>query len=124
MLVFSLNIVHRVKQSIEGRWISSWFDHFLHLLGENCKILFIVFCQIYFIIYTIPEDATFFDLKALLDSQVDGKICDNCRDIIMTEIGKQFFYIAALANTLNISLSEVLTKEQAKLSTLTIFNLT
>ncbi len=72
----------------------------------------------------IPEDATFFDLKALLDSQVDGKICDNCRDIIMTEIGKQFFYIAALANTLNISLSEVITKEQNKLATLTIFNLT
>ncbi|MFZ3102833.1 MAG: DUF1573 domain-containing protein [Desulfitobacteriaceae bacterium] len=72
----------------------------------------------------IPKDATFFDLKVLLDSQVDGKICDNCRDIIMTEIGKQFFYIAALANTLNISLSDVITKEQSKLSTLTIFNLT
>lgn len=72
----------------------------------------------------IPEDATFLDLKGLLDSQVNGKICDNCQDIIMTELGKQFFYIAALANTLNISLSEVLIKEQKKLSTLTIFNLT
>lgn len=72
----------------------------------------------------IPEDATFYDLKALLNSHVDGDICDNCRDIIMTEIGKQFFYIAALANTLNISLSDVLSKEKDKLSTLTVFNLT
>ncbi|MHB8124547.1 MAG: DUF1573 domain-containing protein [Desulfitobacteriaceae bacterium] len=72
----------------------------------------------------IPENATFYDLKTLLNSQLDGNICDNCQDIIMTEIGKQFFYIAALANTLNISLRDVLTKEQNKLSTLTIFNLT
>jgi hypothetical protein len=72
----------------------------------------------------IPEDATLYDLKILLNSQMDGTICDNCRDIIMTELGKQLFYIAALSNTLNISLSEVIAKEQDKLSTLTIFNLT
>ncbi|MDD2234160.1 MAG: DUF1573 domain-containing protein [Desulfitobacteriaceae bacterium] len=72
----------------------------------------------------IPEDATLYDLKILLNSHVDGTICDNCRDIIMTELGKQLFYIAALSNTLNISLGEVITKEENKLSTLTIFNLT
>lgn len=72
----------------------------------------------------IPEDANLLDLKELLDSQTKGLLCDNCRDIIETEFGKQLFYIAALANTLDISLSDVLKKEQKKLSTLTIFNLT
>ncbi|MHB1404794.1 MAG: nucleoside triphosphate pyrophosphohydrolase family protein [Desulfitobacteriaceae bacterium] len=72
----------------------------------------------------IPEDATLLDLKQLLDSNLKGKLCDSCHDIIEAEIGKQLFYIAALANTLDISLSEVIVKEQKKLSTLTIFNMT
>lgn len=72
----------------------------------------------------IPDDATLLDLKQLLNSNLNGNLCDSCRDIIETEIGKQLFYIAALANTLDISLNEVIVKEQKKLSTLTIFNMT
>lgn len=72
----------------------------------------------------IPEDASLSDLKNLLDSQLDGKLCENCKDIIETELGKQIFYIAALANTLGISLYDVIEKEESRLSTLTIFNLT
>lgn len=72
----------------------------------------------------IPEDASLTDLKDLLDSQLEGILCDNCRDIIKVELGKQLFYIAALANTLDISLTDVLNQEYKKLQTLTIFNLT
>jgi len=72
----------------------------------------------------LPEDTSLSDLKTLLDSQLEGNLCDNCKDIIETEIGKQLFYIAALANTLDLSLKEVIEKEEKKLSTLTIFNLT
>lgn len=71
-----------------------------------------------------PEDVSLSDLKELLNSQLDGKLCDNCRDIIETEIGKQLFYIAALANSLGLSLDDIVRKEEKKLSTLTIFNLT
>ncbi|AFL98862.1 MULTISPECIES: hypothetical protein [Desulfitobacterium] len=72
----------------------------------------------------IPEEASFSDLKNLLDSQLDGELCENCKDIIETELGKQLFYIAALANALGISLDDVIKKEETRLSTLTIFNLT
>lgn len=72
----------------------------------------------------LPEDAGFRDLKELLNSQLEGNLCENCKDIIETELGKQLFYITALANTLDISLKEVIEKEEKKLSTLTIFNLT
>ena len=72
----------------------------------------------------ILPDASLADLKDLLDSQLEGHLCDNCRDIIEAELGKQLFYIAALANALDISLSEVLDQEHKKLQTLTIFNLT
>jgi hypothetical protein len=72
----------------------------------------------------IPSEATLLDLKDLLNNHIDGQICDNCRDIIMTELGKQFFYIAALANALDISLPDVISKEEDMLATLTVFNLT
>jgi hypothetical protein len=72
----------------------------------------------------VPPDASLADLKELLNSQLEGFICDNCRDIIEAELGKQLFYIAALSNTLNISLTDVLDHEYKKLQTLTIFNLT
>lgn len=72
----------------------------------------------------VPPDASLADLKELLNSQLEGFICDNCRDIIEAELGKQLFYIAALSNALDISLTEVLDREHKKLQTLTIFNLT
>lgn len=72
----------------------------------------------------IPPDASLADLKEILDSQLEGFVCDNCQDIIAAELGKQLFYIAALANALDISLSDVLYQETKKLETLTIFNLT
>ena len=72
----------------------------------------------------IPQDASLADLKELLNSQLEGLICDNCRDIVEAELGKQLFYMAALANALDISLSDVLYHEHKKLQTLTVFNLT
>ncbi|CAA7600045.1 NTP pyrophosphohydrolase MazG, putative catalytic core [Acididesulfobacillus acetoxydans] len=71
-----------------------------------------------------PEDASVYDLKLLLDSNLQGELCANCRDTIQAELGKQLFYIAALANTLGISLEDVIKGEINKLSTLTIFNMT
>jgi len=73
---------------------------------------------------SLPTDASLADLKELLDSQLEGTVCDNCRDIIEAELGKQLFYIAALSNALDISLTDVLEQEHNKLQTLTIFNLT
>ncbi|MGI6120540.1 MAG: DUF1573 domain-containing protein [Desulfosporosinus sp.] len=72
----------------------------------------------------IPPDASLADLKELLNSQLEGSTCDNCRDIIEAELGKQLFYIAALSNTLDISLTDVINRELKKLQTLTIFNMT
>jgi hypothetical protein len=72
----------------------------------------------------IPPDASLADLKELLNSQLEGFMCDNCRDIVEAELGKQLFYMAALANALNISMSDVLYQEHKKLQTLTVFNLT
>lgn len=69
----------------------------------------------------LPEDLD--DFKLSLESHLEGKICDNCRDIIEDEIGNNLFYLSALCNTLDISLYDVLLKESAKLNILGKFNL-
>lgn len=71
----------------------------------------------------IPEDATLADLKYILSSHLNGALCPNCREIIETELGKQLFYITALANTLGFSINDILEKEKVKLKTLTVYNL-
>jgi len=73
--------------------------------------------------YTIPEEATLADLKFIFNSQIQGTLCSSCAEIIESELGKQLFYIAALANTLDLSVDEILEKEQQKLNTLTVYNL-
>ncbi|MCL1790581.1 MAG: DUF1573 domain-containing protein [Peptococcaceae bacterium] len=72
---------------------------------------------------SIPETATISDLKGLLSSHVAGTLCPSCHEIIETELGRQMFYIAALANTLNLSLDEAVKREENMLKTLTVFTL-
>ncbi|MDR3289179.1 MAG: DUF1573 domain-containing protein [Peptococcaceae bacterium] len=72
---------------------------------------------------TLPDGVGLRELQSYLDSNLEGIICENCREIIESELGNEIFYIAALANALGISLGDVLQKEEEKLSTLTIFNL-
>ena len=71
----------------------------------------------------IPENATIFDLKGLLSSHVTGSLCPNCREAIENELGRQMFYLAALANTLNLSLDQAVEHEENILKTLTVFTL-
>jgi len=72
---------------------------------------------------TFPGEASMENIKELLSSQVDGKLCDNCRAQIEKEIGGSLFYLAALCNTLGISLYDVILKEKDSLSTLGSYSL-
>jgi len=71
----------------------------------------------------IPENATISDLKKLLSSHVTGILCPNCLETIEAELGRQMFYLAALANTLNLSLDNAVEREEDMLKTLTVFTM-
>lgn len=71
-----------------------------------------------------PLEANLNDLKELFSSHLEGKLCENCRDIIINEMGKNLFYLTALCNTLGIGLQEVLEQENKKVQTLGRFNMT
>lgn len=70
------------------------------------------------------SNASLNEMKQLFNSHIEGNLCENCREIIETELGKTLFYITALCNTLDLSLYDVLLKEHKKVSTLRLFNLT
>lgn len=53
-----------------------------------------------------------------------GDLCENCKDAIRSEMGKNLFYLSALCNLLEIRLEDVVAKEAKKCSTLGFFNLT
>ncbi|GIO15265.1 hypothetical protein J19TS2_48200 [Cohnella xylanilytica] len=57
-------------------------------------------------------------------SHMEGQLCENCLDIVRSELGKNMFYMSALCNLLGISMEEVVAKESDKCSTLGLFNMT
>ncbi|QTH42190.1 DUF1573 domain-containing protein [Cohnella sp. LGH] len=57
-------------------------------------------------------------------SHMEGELCEQCREIIRNEMGKNLFYMSAMCNLLDISLEDVVARESDKCSTLGWFNLT
>lgn len=63
------------------------------------------------------------DFSDCMSTHLNGKLCENCRDIIEKELGNNLFYLISLCNTLDINLYDVLIKEYNKINTLGKFNL-
>lgn len=59
----------------------------------------------------------------ILDTHLTGKLCEQCKDVVSSELGKNLFYMSALCNLLDINLEEVVTNESNKCSTLGFFNM-
>lgn len=62
-------------------------------------------------------------LSASLDTHMEGKLCDNCREVIERELGNNLFYTTSLCNLLDLNLYDVLLKEYDKINTLGKYNL-
>jgi hypothetical protein len=56
-------------------------------------------------------------------THVSGHLCENCKEIISTELGRNMFYMSALCNLLEINMDDVVTEESKKCSTLGLFNM-
>lgn len=71
-----------------------------------------------------PADISYREIKAFMNDHLDGELCEHCRDIVETEVGRSLFYLAALCDLLGLNLNDIMEKEQTRLSTLGMFNLT
>jgi hypothetical protein len=61
--------------------------------------------------------------KMHLDTHFNGPLCEHCREVVMAEMGKNMFYMAALCNITEIKLEDVISQESERLNTLGVFNL-
>ncbi|MFR3174224.1 MAG: DUF1573 domain-containing protein [Clostridium sp.] len=63
-------------------------------------------------------DTSLDELSKSFSTHLNGKLCDNCREIIENQIGTSLFYLVSLCNILDINLYDVLINETSKLDTL------
>lgn len=62
------------------------------------------------------------DLKVALSNHLEGKLCDNCREIIEQELGNNIFYLTSLCATLDLNIFDIILKEYEKVKTFGKFN--
>lgn len=70
-----------------------------------------------------PEDADFNTIKESLDSHIEGKLCDNCRDTLETDMGRHLFYLTTVCNNFDLNLYDIILKESDRLRLFGKFNL-
>ncbi len=66
----------------------------------------------------ISNDDSIDNLCNSLSNHLNGQLCDNCREVIEREMGNNLFYLTSLCNALDISLYDILIKENDKINTL------
>jgi len=72
----------------------------------------------------IPPDITYWEMRNHVQSHLDGALCDQCRDVLETELGHSLFYFTALCEALNLQSEDILRQEMKRVTTLGVFNLT
>lgn len=65
----------------------------------------------------------FGNLSKNLDSHLHGQLCDNCREVLESEIGNYLFYLTSVCNTLDLNLYDILIDEYERNKLLGVFSL-
>lgn len=63
------------------------------------------------------------ELIDTVENHLSGDICEQCQEILESEIGSYTFYLAALCDTLGLDLLNIIKKEHELNKTLGIFSL-
>lgn len=71
-----------------------------------------------------PANATFGELREFMQNHLEGHLCENCREVVETEIGQTLFYLAALCDLLELRLGDIVGQEQGRIATLGPYSLT
>jgi hypothetical protein len=72
----------------------------------------------------IPSNTKLTEIHKFMDNHLEGSLCDSCKEIIETEMGSSLFYVAAICSILNLDFDDIIKKEEERISTLGIYNLT
>ena len=69
------------------------------------------------------EVLTLSEARNLLQTHISGHLCEQCMEIVSSELGRNLFYLSALCNLLQVDLDKVIADESKRCSTLGLFNL-
>lgn len=69
------------------------------------------------------NELTLQETQELIQTHINGQLCEACVEAISDQLGKQLFYMSALCNLLGLDLEQIVEKESQKCSTLGLFNL-
>lgn len=59
----------------------------------------------------IPEDGDLKEIQQSMKSHLEGKLCNNCRDMLEKDLGSNIFYLTALCNSLDLNIYDIFLKE-------------
>ena len=71
----------------------------------------------------IPSFTDMDEMKSHMQSHVKGALCENCRDLIEKDLGRNLFYLSAICNTLDLNLYDIIIKELERLKLLGKYSL-
>jgi hypothetical protein len=66
---------------------------------------------------------SFEEMLDTVKDHLEGNVCNSCKEVLNGEIGSYLFYLAALCNSLNLNLNEILKSEYNTIKTLGVFSL-
>lgn len=72
----------------------------------------------------VPSNTKLMEIHKFMDTHIEGSLCESCKEIIETELGSNLFYSTAMCNMLNLDFNNIIKKEEERISTLGIYNLT
>ena len=72
----------------------------------------------------VPSTTKLMEIHKFMDTHIEGSLCESCKEIIETELGSNLFYSTAMCNMLNLDFNNIIKKEEERISTLGIYNLT
>ena len=70
-----------------------------------------------------PDNGDFDEIQNSMKTHLEGELCDNCRDLIEKDIGRNLFYLASICNTLDLNLYDIIIKEHDRIKLLGKYNL-
>ncbi len=70
-----------------------------------------------------PEGVDFEQARDNMSTHLQGDLCENCRDAVEKEIGRNLFYLASLCNILDLNMYDILIKELDRIKMLGKYNL-
>lgn len=70
-----------------------------------------------------PDDGEFDEIHSKMKTHLEGKLCDNCKDMIEKDIGRNLFYLASICNTLDLNIYDIILDELSRVKLLGKYNL-